>query len=317
MSFTSSPIPMPTPSIPRTLRQSNIITTARYDFDACQLDILFCCMGQIHDTDSESKLYVIHASEIEQQTGRAWNYQQFRQATEQMGSRMFEIRTEKSYTQFWLFQRVHYVLGEGRIEIMFTVDSIALLKELKSNFTTFELQSALRMTSKYAKRVYQLCSQWKDIGQSKKFPILEFKHNLGMIDAKGNEDYNRIGDFKTRVLDVAVRQINEHSDLRISYEMEGEYGRKKPLKYLTFYVTKQASGELPLEFNDPDIDVRRGNLLSALNELGIKSPEIVRRIVEDEAMTDQVFKFQYKLKTGDIKAKTNPGGLLLKKLGLV
>ena len=302
---------------PIKLRQSNTLTNARYDFDACQLDILFCCMGQIHDTDSESKLYNIHAAEIEQMTGRTWNYQRFRDSTEQMGSRMFEIRTEKSYTQFWLFQRVHYVLGEGRIEIKFTEDSIALLKQLKNNFTTFELQSVLRMTSKYAKRVYQLCSQWKDIGQSKRFLITEFKHNLGLIDGKGNEEYPAVKDFRRRVLDTAVKQINQHSDLRVSYALEGESGRKIPLKYITFYVTKQASGELPLEFNDPDIDVRRGNLLHALNELGIKSPEIVRRIVEDKVMTDEVFKFNYQLKNGLVKVKTNPGGLLLKKLGLV
>lgn len=141
------------------LRQSNTITNARYDFDACQLDILFCCMSQIHDADSDSKVYVIHAAEIERMTGRSWNYQQFREATEQMGSRMFEVYTEKHYTQFWLFQYVRYILGEGRIEISFTPNSIALLKELKNNFTTFELQSALRMTSKYAKRIYQVCSQ--------------------------------------------------------------------------------------------------------------------------------------------------------------
>ena len=131
------------------------------------------------------------------------------------------------------------------------------------------------------------------------------------------EQYTSNKDFRRRVLDVAERQINEHSDLRVSYELEGEGRRKKPLKYITFYVTQQASGELPLEFNDPDIDVRRGNLLNALHELGIKAPEIVRRIVEDEAMTDQVFKFNYQFKNGQIKVKTNPGGLLLKKLGLV
>ncbi len=303
--------------VPRILRQSNTITNARYDFDACQLDILFCCMGQIHDTDSESKLYVIHAGEIEHMTGRTWNYQQFREATEQMGSRVFEIRNEKEYIQFWLFQHVRYILGEGRIEIMFTQKSIALLKELKNNFTTFELQSALRMTSKYAKRIYQICSQWKDIGQSKRLLITELKHNLGLIDAKGNEEYTSIKDFKRRVLSVAMNQINEHTDLRVSYEMEGEGGRKKPLKYITFYVTRQASGELPLEFSDPDIDVRHGNLLNALSELGIKSPDIVRKIVESKEITDDVFKFHYQIKTGQIKAKTNPGGLLLKKLGLV
>lgn len=308
---------MSTPANPRTLRQSNTITNARYDFDACQLDILFCCMGQINDTDSESKLYVIHAADIEQMTGRNWNYQQFREATEQMGSRMFEIRTDKTYTQFWLFQQVHYVLGEGRIEINFTPKSIALLKELKNNFTTFELQSALRMTSKYAKRIYQLCSQWKDLGQSKQFSIPEFKHNLGLIDARGNEDYKAVHDFKKRVLDVAVQQINQHSDLRVSYEMKGEGARIRPLKYITFYITRQENGELPLEFSDPTIDVRRGNLLIALADLGIKSPDIIRRIAEDKALSDQVFKFNYQIKNGLVNAKTNPAGLLLKKLGLV
>lgn len=157
----------------------------------------------------------------------------------------------------------------------------------------------------------------KDLGQSRKFTIVEFKRNLGLIDADGNEDYSAVGDFRKRVLDVAVRQINEQSDLRVSYEMEGEGGRKRPLKYIIFYVTRQASGELPIEFNDTDIDVRRGNLLHALSELGIKSPEIVRRIVEDRVMTDEVFKFNYQVKNGLVKVKTNPGGLLLKKLGLV
>ncbi len=302
---------------PRTLRQSNTLTNARYDFDACQLDILFCCMGKINDTDSESKLYVIHASEIEQMTGRNWNYQQFREATEQMGSRMFEIHSEKTYTQFWLFQRVHYVLGQGRIEIKFTEDSIALLKQLKNNFTTYELQSALRMTSKYAKRIYQICSQWKDIGQSRRFAIAEFKRNMGLIDAKGNEEYVAVHNFKKRVLDVAVRQINEHSDLRVSYVMEGEGARKKPLKYLTFYVTRQKTTDPPLEFGDSGGDARRDTLLATLDELGIKSPEIVRQILESEEMISEVFRFSYQLKTGQITAKSNPGGLLLKKLGLV
>jgi plasmid replication initiation protein len=308
---------MSVPSAPRTLRQSNTLTNARYDFDACQLDILFCCMGQIHDTDSESKLYVIHASEIEQMTGRNWNYQQFRDATEQMGSRMFEIHSEKTYTQFWLFQRVHYVLGQGRIEIKFTEDSIALLKQLKNNFTTYELQSALRMTSKYAKRIYQICSQWKDLGQSRRFSIAEFKRNMGLIDEKGNEEYAAVHNFKKRVLDVAMRQINEHSDLRVSYVLEGEGARKKPLKYLTFYVVRQKITDPLIEFGDSLPDARRDSLLAVLDGLGIKSPEIVRQIVESEEMVTEVFRFSYKLKTEQITAKTNPGGLLLKKLGLV
>ena len=113
------------------IRQDNSITNARYDFTACQLDILFSVMGQIHDDDPTNKMYTIYAREIEELTGRKWDYAQFREATENMGSRMFEIDTEKSYTQFWLFQYVKYIRGEGRIEVMFSTKAMELLKQLK------------------------------------------------------------------------------------------------------------------------------------------------------------------------------------------
>lgn len=300
------------------IKQDNSITNARYDFTACQLDILFCVMGQIHDDDTSEKIYIIYAKQIEEMTGRQWQYAQFKEATENMGSRMFEIKTEKDYTQFWLFQDVVYVTGQGRIEVAFTRKAINLLKNLKNNFTTYELQSALKMSSKYAKRIYQICSQWKDIGESKKIDIKDFKQNLGLIDNKGNEQFKQITHLKEKVLDVAVRQINEHTDLEISYQMAGEHGRKKPLKTVTFYIKKKSPIILPIEFEkDKNPDIRKANLFSILDKLGIKSSKIIKQIEESEEMTKEVFRFNYQYQTGEIKAEKNAGGLLLTKLGIV
>ena len=300
------------------IKQDNSITNARYDFTACQLDILFSTLAQIHDDDSSSKIYVIYAKEIENITGRQWQYTQFKEATENMGSRMFELQKEKTYRQFWLFQRVDYIIGEGRIEIKFSEDAITLLKQLKNNFTTYELQSALSMTSKYAKRIYQICSQWKDIGESKKFNIKDFKNILGLVDKKGNEEYTPVSMFKKFVLDIAVKQINEHSDLEVSYQMAGEHGRKKPLKTVTFYIKKKSPIILPIEFEkDKNPDIRKANLFSILDKLGIKSSKIIKQISESEEMTKEVFRFNYQYQTGEIKAEKNAGGLLLTKLGLV
>jgi plasmid replication initiation protein len=300
------------------IRQDNSITNARYDFTACQLDILFCTMGQINDDDESNKVYVIYAKEIETLTGRQWQYAQFKEATESMGSRMFEIQLKDRYRQFWLFQRVDYITGQGCIQIKFTEDAIVLLKQLKNNFTTYELQSALSMSSKYAKRIYQICSQWKDVGQSKKFEIIELKKNLGLVDTKGEEQFIGISMFKKFALDVAVKQINQHSDLEISYEMEGVNGRKKPLKYITFYMKHKTPVMLPLQYgNNKDSDVRIQNLQKILHELGIVSPQIRETIINNEDFVKEVFSFNYQLQTGKIKADKNPGGLLLKKLGLV
>lgn len=305
-------------STKKIIKQDNSITNARYDFTACQLDILFCTMGKIHDEDENNKVYAIYAKEIEALTGRHWQYAQFKAATESMGSRMFELNLEDRYRQFWLFQSVDYITGEGKIQIKFSEDAIHLLKQLKNSFTTYELQSALSMSSKYAKRIYQMCSQWKDIGETKRFEIIEFKKNVGLIDNKGNEQFEGISMFKKYVLDIAVKQINQHSDLAISYEMEGEHGRKKPLKYITFYVKKKTPMVPHLEFDmTKNIDVRLQNLVIILDSLGIKSAQIRRTIIDSEDLVKEVFSFNYQLQTGKIKANNNAGGLLLKKLGLV
>jgi plasmid replication initiation protein len=297
------------------IRQDNSITNARYDFTACQLDILFCVMSQIHD-EHGSNIYSISAKEIEILTSRKWNYKQFDEATDSLGSRKFEIDTNRVYRKYWLFQRVDYIKGEGKIEIKFSDEGIALLKNLKNNFTTYELKSALSMSSKYAKRIYQLCSQWKDIGETKKYDIKEFKAILGLFDSKGNEPYKSISALKKYVFDIAVRQINEHSDLKVSYHMEGERGRKRPLKYVTFYIKKRSIVSLPLKFQgELNLDIRQQNLLLILDELGIKSLKIIDQIKESEVMTKIVFEYNYGLKTGTITAK-NPAGLLIKKLGL-
>ncbi|WP_028523429.1 replication initiation protein [Runella limosa] len=299
------------------IKQDNSITNARYDFTACQLDILFSVMSKIHDEDASNKIYEVMAAEIEKLTGRKWNYQQFKDATESMGSRMFEIQTEKKYRQFWLFQHVDYITGQGRIEIKFSEDAIMLLKQLKNNFTTYELHAALKMKSKYAKRIYQICSQWKDIGESKAMLLIDFKKNLGLVDNKGVEQFTSISMFKSRVLEVAVRQINEYSDLDVSYTMHGDSEKKKQIKYITFYIKHKQHIMLPIKFDDTVVDTRQANLLSILFNLGIKSKKYIADIQKNEAMIQEVFSFNYQLQTGKIKADKNAGGLLLKKLGLV
>ena len=67
-------------------------------------------------------------------------------------------------------------------------------------------------------------------------------------------------------------------------------------------------------------DIRKANLFSILDKLGIKSSKIIKQIEESEEseeMTKEVFRFNYQYQTGEIKAEKNAGGLLLTKLGIV
>src|SRR5690606_38112835 len=201
----------------RVYKQHNAITSGRYDFTSCQLDILFMILSSLE----EDKLtYTIRAKDIELLTGREWNYQQLRKSTEDIGSRMFEIETDEYYEQIWLFQKVKYLKGYGAFEVMISEPAKPLFFELKNNFTHFQLKSVLGCTSSYAKRLYMLACQWRTVGKfPRPIPIIELKKMLGLVDKKGNEQYERISQFQERVLDIAKKQINEETDISFDYEL--------------------------------------------------------------------------------------------------
>lgn len=78
--------------------------------------------------------------------------------------------------------------GQGIIEIGLD-PKIRHFFDLKQNFTTFQLHMALSLDSKYAKRIHEMLSQYKDIG-SIKIELLELKRRLLLYDDKtGDEQY--------------------------------------------------------------------------------------------------------------------------------
>jgi plasmid replication initiation protein len=297
------------------IRQHNAITNARYNYSACQLDILFYLLSKLRKEDQLNAEYNVHISEIEHITGRKWNYQQLKEATADMGSRVFEVDTPQSYKQIWMFQKVEYITGHGYLIIKLSEAIRPYLFELKDNFTSYQLHSALLLSSKYAKRIYQLASQWKDIGETKAYNLDEFKIMLKLKDPSGKEpeQFERISDFKKYVLDIAVRQINENTDLKISYTLVKQ-GRA--FEIIRFYINAQSPKQLHIPFEQATEEGREQSARQVLIDLGIKDQQLIKQILSEKSLLDGLFKFNYDLKTGRVKAVKNPAGLLLKVLGL-
>ncbi len=303
------------------VRQHNAITTARYEYSELQLDIFLYLLSMLRK-DKTDGVYEIVVKDLSAMTGKEYKYGYLRKATEEMGSRMFEVSTAKSYKQLWMFQRVEYMIGEGRIEIRFSDDIKPYLFDLKDNFTSFELYAALRLGSKYAKRIYALCSQWKDKGQTETFSLDEFKKMLALLDDKGNEQYKPISMFKKFVLDESVKQINQHTDLEIGYTLQK---RGRSFNSVTFTVKAQPlaivlpmkdgpakAGAAPLGVSDAQYQ----NARLLLEKWNIKRADVVNQIMNSADLVQEVNKFAYELQTGKIKVEKNVAGYLLTRLGI-
>ncbi len=113
----------------------------------------------------------------------------------------------------WI-SKASYVDGAGRIKVVFTSDIIKYVTRLEAEFTSYQLDKVGNMTSAYAVRIYEMMAQYREIGQR----TLNLKWLRETLEI-GPDEYKLTADFKKWVIEIAVEQINKHSDLKVKYEV--------------------------------------------------------------------------------------------------
>lgn len=116
------------------------------------------------------------------------------------------------YKSRWV-DKIGYIDDLGCVELVFASDVIPLITRLEARYTEYELKQVVGLQSEYAIRLYELIIQWRSVGKTNPISLEELREKLGLVD-----EYKRIEAFKRRVLDLAVRQINEHTDITVEYE---------------------------------------------------------------------------------------------------
>lgn len=296
------------------IRQSNIITNARYEMSACELDLVFCILSQLKKGE-EGKKYLLRVKDISTITDRKWNYQQLRDATYNLISRVYEYTNDDgNLIQVSLFSSCEYINGQGVIKVEISDLMRPHLFDLKERFTSFRLLASLNMSSKHAKRIYLLCSQWKDIGVLK-MSIEDLKYKLHFKDPKGKQKelYKQIGELKKRVLNPAMDEINEHTELTVKYDLI-KGGRAFKDIIFTIDVKNKVSVSTPsLNFKE---DLEAQKIRKILEEIGVKRNDIIQQVTQDKELHKIVHKWLYDYKLGHYSHVKNPAGHLLVTLGL-
>ena len=307
------------------IRHSNVLTNARFEYSEMQLDLFFFIVSRLRKDDT-SLIYQLNIKELSDQTGNTYNLTRLKMATEGMIARVFtSLSAERGEAQFTMLQSAVYPPSGGVIEIMLSQLVLSHLFDLKNKFTSLGLQAALRLSSKYSKRIYQLCSQWKDQAETKKYEIQDLKRILSLIDKEGNGKLKAYKDFRKVVPEPSVKQINEHTELNINYKTE-KVG--KSYKYITFTIEHQVPKlgppfilETSLEdtpSTPPGVSQQQyENCAKALDEFFFIKGPFRQTILANMDFTKTAHRIKNDIITGKRKDVKNPGGLLLTTLGLV
>ena len=140
------------------------------------------------------------------------------EAEDSLFKKKFTITNEDgTLTKSRWIQDANYRKGEGRILVTLTrvvIEHVTKIDGFEQYFTSYHLKKTADFKSVYAVRLYELLMQWKSVGKTPVYELNKFRSQLGIAV----NEYTRMEAFKRRVLDIAVDQINELSDITVKYE---------------------------------------------------------------------------------------------------
>lgn len=160
--------------------------------------------------------------------------------------------TEKAVSR-WVSE-IRYVDSEAVVKLIFAPAVVPLITELERHFTQYELEQVAPLNSAYAVRLYELLISWRGTGKTPIYELDEFRNKLGVVDG----EYKLMHQFKQRVLDLAISQINKHTDIKASYEQHKK-GRK--ITGFSFSFTFKKTAKSPTQkqhYTKADLDKNPG-----------------------------------------------------------
>jgi len=176
----------------------------------------------------------------------------------------------------WISQ-VTYLAGEGAIEVIFTpavVNEITRIDGVEQFFTKYTLEQTASLGSVYSVRLYELLIQWREAKKTPLFDLEIFRGQLG-LEA---EEYKRMSDFKRRVLEMAIKEINNKTDLNVSYEQEKRGKEIIGFKFTVLEKKKSKSPKLK--------DVRDESTADMFTTEGLNDKQLGRIVRNPAFITD-------------------------------
>ena len=221
------------------VKQHNVITEARYEMSAFEKDLMYVLLTQLRQSDisEHKKVYKIKVKDLQKLTGREIDYGYFSQSVKRLSRKTLYVKKHKHEDEeLRLLFSGEYNRNTSAIELELSKDVRHLFLALASHFTQFNAKIALSFSSKYAKRIYEMLSQYKDTGVLI-LSIEELKRRLYIIDFRTKKDkYPKYGLFRAKVLDAAKKELDEKGDITFDYEAR-KTGKK--ITDLVFKITQR------------------------------------------------------------------------------
>lgn len=207
--------------------KDNALVDASYNLDLVEQRLILLAIIEARETghgiQPESLLQVHASSYIHQfDVERSSAYEALQNASKSLFHRYVTYHDinpntgkKRTFHVRWV-DKIGYEAQSGLVFLRFSQDVVPLITRLEENFTSYELQQVSKLTSAYAIRLYELLIKWRSIGVTPFFELEAFRLKLGLEP----HEHLRMSHFKSRVLDFSIDQINQFTDITVSYTQQ-------------------------------------------------------------------------------------------------
>ncbi|MCF4706557.1 MULTISPECIES: replication initiation protein RepM [Acinetobacter] len=296
--------------------KDNALINASYNLDLVEQRLILLAIVEARESGKginandpltvHAESYINHFS-----VHRNTAYQALKDACKDLFARQFSYQEQRpkgvaNITSRWVSQ-IAYIDNSATVELIFAPAIIPLVTRLEEQFTSYELKQVSGLSSAYAIRLYEVLIAWRSTGKTPIIELSDFRQKLGVLEG----EYSRFNNFKVRVLDPAIKQINEHTDITVKVEQH-KTGRTISGFSFKFKQKQQAKIEKPVDPkrdpNTPDFfipmtDAQRhlfAHKLSTLHEMseysvGTESYEDFAKRIADMLLQPEKFRTFYPL----------------------
>lgn len=199
-----------------TISKANSFVQASYSMTLDEMRVLSLTLGVFNPENPDKRDFEFtvdefcrHFPEVDPKSA----YTQVQHAIRKISRRWMTLRDDEYVLDEVVFVTDRtYFKKEGRFRIVFHERLMPYIAELHSNYTKYQLVNIGAFGSTHAIRLYELCSQYRDTGW-RQTSIADLKDWFQVADK-----YSLYANFRRRVIDPAIAEINAKSDLFVNVE---------------------------------------------------------------------------------------------------
>ena len=234
-----------------TVYQANPLIEGRKPMNALEMRLFLLALQNVNPHISQNDKYYdrgfkelhLTPNKVKEIFGHGEYLHRLKEVCKHLIQRSVVIEGENGERIYYaLFGRIRYQPRDG-LRIKFNDDMRPLILDILESgysYTKVSMKQIFQLSSAYAMRLLELMLQYRGMMRDKKIvrqmALDELRFRLDVQEGT----YPAIKDFKRRVLDAPIREINEKTQYRISYE-----NVKTGRKVTGFIFTMDCSNVVP------------------------------------------------------------------------